>query len=159
MRETPFKTKLQSPPRWYWIALLVNMIWMNASEIWRYFAFVMPMMRTHLAEVPSVAPMNLKIFAAWGVWDTILIVSATSFFWMFFRQVGTGFLAVAGAATSFWVTVFVIFWFALINMNLASLEIALTALPLAWLELIVAAAIVRFCFVRNARAKSTGDKL
>lgn len=151
MIDVPAEKGFTSPSRWFWIALLANTIWMNVSEVWRYFVFVMPMVRTHLAEVPGVAPMSLGVFAAWGLWDTILIAAATGFFWMFFRQFGLGLLTVLAAATSFWATVFVIFWFAMINMNLASLEIAAAALPLAWLELFVAAVIVRLCVRRGDR--------
>lgn len=143
------KTELGAPPRWFWMGLIVNMIWMNISEVWRYFVFVMPMMRHHWAGVSDVAPMNLGIFAAWGAWDTILILAANGFYWMFFRQFGRGVFAVVAAATSFWAAVFVIFWLAMINMHLASIKIVATALPLAWLELVVAAVIVRFCITRQ----------
>lgn len=139
------------PTRWFWTAFLINTVWINASEVWRYFVYVMPMMRTHLSTVPDVAPMNLGVFAMWGVWDTILIAAATGYFWMFFRQFGSGLLSVLVSATTFWGAVFVIFWLAMFNMNLASPSIALTALPFAWLELAIAAAIVRYCFARSDR--------
>ena len=35
-------------PLWgraFWLTLLCNGVWINASEVFRYFAFVMPMMR------------------------------------------------------------------------------------------------------------------
>ncbi|NOY42989.1 MAG: hypothetical protein GXP26_14285 [Planctomycetes bacterium] len=53
------------------ITLLVS-IWVNVSEVFRYFAIVMPAMRRDLAAIPNVAPMNWPVFAVWGVWDTIL---------------------------------------------------------------------------------------
>ena len=42
--------------------LLANFVWINASEVFRYFAFVMPMMRQALPQVPDVAPMSVAIF-------------------------------------------------------------------------------------------------
>jgi hypothetical protein len=49
-------------------------VWINASEIFRYFTLVMPMTRETLATVPNVAPMNLPVFLVWGLWDTLLVV-------------------------------------------------------------------------------------
>ena len=43
------------------------------------------------------------------------------------------------AATLFWFAVFVILWLGLYNLNLATVRIVFAALPLAWLEMVVAA--------------------
>ena len=60
-------------------AILINFVWINASEIFRYFVFVMPMMRDAFPSVPDVAPMNLAVFMVWGLWDCVLIAVATLF--------------------------------------------------------------------------------
>ena len=62
--ENPQTTRHLAPST---MALIVNFIWINASEVFRYFAFVMPMMREAFPMVPNVAPMNLPVFMIWGV--------------------------------------------------------------------------------------------
>lgn len=135
----------------FWFALAANMIWMNASEVWRYFTFVMPMMRAEFPQVADIAPMNIAIFLRWAVWDMILILAATGFFWLMLERFGARLANALFAATAFWAGVFVIFWFAMLNMSLAAPDIVLTALPLAWLELAVAALIVNACLRRAGR--------
>ena len=44
-------------------ALLVTTVWINASQVFRYFVFVMPMMHEALSGVGNFAPMDLIIFA------------------------------------------------------------------------------------------------
>ena len=53
------------------ITLIVS-IWVNISEVFRYFVFVMPSMRTYFAGRVGIAEMDLSIFAIWGLWDTVL---------------------------------------------------------------------------------------
>ena len=129
--------------RAFLFALLVNTVWINASEVFRYFVFVMPMMREALPEVGNVAPMDFVVFASWGVWDTILVIVATSSIWVMYDRFGSELRIALLAATGLWLGIFAILWLGLYNMNLATLEIILIALPLAWLEMFVAALIVR----------------
>lgn len=57
-------------------------IWINLSEILRYFTFVMPMTRHTLHMVPNVAPMNLAVFLVWGLWDTLLTLTVVWIYWL-----------------------------------------------------------------------------
>jgi hypothetical protein len=132
------------------IAFLLNMLWMNASEVFRYFAFVMPMMRRTLGVVPDVAPMNIPVFLIWGLWDTILIVIATGFSWLVLERFGASVRTAVVAGTSVWAAVFVLFWVGLWNMNLATPAVMAVALPLAWCELVVAALIARWAMRRKS---------
>lgn len=127
------------------MALIVNFIWINASEVFRYFAFVMPMMREAFPMVPDVAPMNLPVFMIWGVWDTILVLTATLLPWMAMKVYGASALRAVLYGTGVWMSVFVILWLGLYNMNLATGEVLAIALPMAWVEMTVAALIV-WCF-------------
>ncbi|WP_245912957.1 hypothetical protein [Litoreibacter ponti] len=124
------------------MALFVNFVWINASEVFRYFAFVMPMMREAFSVVPDVAPMNVPVFLIWGVWDTILVIAATLLPWMAMRVFGASFARAVLYGTGVWFAVFVILWLGLYNMNLATLPVLFTALPLAWLEMVVASVVV-----------------
>ena len=134
-------------------ALIVNFLWINASEVFRYFVFVMPMMRDAFPMLPDIAPMNLSVFLIWGVWDTILVITATLLPWLAMTSFG----ASAGRAvlygTGVWMSVFVILWLGLYNMNLATPRVLAVALPLAWLEMVVASLIV-WWFAPKAEAKA-----
>ena len=123
-------------------ALALNFVWMNASEVFRYFAFVMPMMREALPQIDSVAPMDLGVFLVWGLWDAILVAAVTGFVWIFLDRFGAGLRQALIGATLIWLTVFGLLWLGIFNMGLATVEILAVALPLAWAELAIAGLIV-----------------
>ena len=131
------------------VALIVNFVWINASEVFRYFAFVMPMMREAFPMVPDVAPMNLPVFMIWGVWDTILILTATLLPWMAMKVFGASAFRAVCYGTGVWMSVFVILWLGLYNMNMATFGIIAIALPMAWVEMVIAALIVWWFTARD----------
>lgn len=148
---TVFSTSPQNP---LMMALAVNFVWINASEVFRYFALIMPMMRAEFTMVPDVAPMNVPTFLIWGVWDVILVAAATFIPWLYLQQVGGGGCNAVLAGTGVWLSIFVILWLGLFNMNLATPTIVATALSLAWVEMCVAALVVWwFCF-RSGKDKA-----
>ncbi|MEM8540250.1 MAG: hypothetical protein AAGF25_04770 [Pseudomonadota bacterium] len=149
MTNTTIKEPTSNIPNSFWIAIGLNMVWINLSEVFRYFAFVMPMMRDAFPMLPSVAPMNIPVFLIWGIWDTILVVSVCAIAWLSLTKFGTTMLMVLLTATGIWASIFVILWLGLFNMNLASPSIVLVALPLAWLEMFVAVIIVRWAMMRE----------
>ena len=138
-----------APAKSIWPALAVNFVWINLSEVFRYFIFVMPMMREALPGVPGVAPMNLGVFMIWGVWDTILVFCVTLLSWLFLERFGNSVRVAVAAGTFCWLAIFVILWLGLYNMNLTTAKIAATALPLAWLEMVIAAMVVRWRMLRS----------
>ena len=123
-------------------ALAVNFVWINLSEVVRYFALVMPMMREAFPQIPDVAPMSLPVFLVWGLWDLILIGAVTGFCWLFVERFGASWANGVLAGSCAWAGIFGILWLGLWNMNLATPAILVTALPLAWIELAVAGLIV-----------------
>lgn len=133
----------------FMMALTVNFLWINISEVVRYFAFVMPLMRDAFSMLPDVAPMNLRVFLIWGVWDTILVVTATLLPWMAMKVFGASALRAVIYGTGVWMAVFVILWLGLYNMNLTTLSVLAIALPLAWIEMVIAALIVWWITARN----------
>lgn len=135
-------------------ALLLNTLWINASEVFRYFVFVMPMMRAAFPEIPDIAPMSLPVFLFWGLWDTILIITVTAFGWLMFTQFGHSMRVTFAIATALWLAIFGILWLGLWNMNLATIPILVAALPLAWLELVIATFITRHFHGRAVRLRT-----
>jgi hypothetical protein len=141
------------PMRPFLMACLIVSVWVNASEVFRYFLFVMPMIRSSLSMVPDVAPMNLGVFLIWGIWDTILVAMAVLVYWLWSAQFGSGLQSIVVSGTLSWLFFFVLFWVGLMNMRLAGLDMLAIALPLAWLELVIASAIAEWSFRRFARSQ------
>lgn len=144
--ENPEATRRLAP---FTLALIVNFIWINASEVFRYFAFVMPMMREAFPLVPDVAPMNLPVFMIWSVWDTIVVLTATLLPWMAMKVFGASAMRALLYGTGVWMSVFVILWLGLYNMNMATADVLAFALPMAWVEMVVAALIVWWFTAQN----------
>jgi len=63
----------------FWIVFLLNALWINVSEVFRYFAFVIPMLRRSFPEIENIAPMDFAVFARWGIRETILVFAVTGF--------------------------------------------------------------------------------
>jgi hypothetical protein len=125
-------------------AFLLNLLWVNTSEIFRYFAFVKPMMTAAFPQLPDIVPLNLPVFLSWCVWDTILVAAVTGFTWLYLDRFGGGLQNAFMAGTCAWVAMFLLLWLGLWNMNLTPAKVALVALPLAWIEMVVAAALVNW---------------
>jgi len=132
-----------------WFALLLNFVWINLSEVFRYFVFVKPMMQEALPALPDVAPMSVPIFLIWGVWDTILVISVTLIAVLALDRLGSAPGTIFKVATGIWVSIFVILWLGLYNMNLAPPEVLLVALPLAWFEMFAAVHLVAYAMRRS----------
>jgi hypothetical protein len=130
--------KERFPVRAFLLTCAIVSIWINASEIFRYFVFVMPMTRQTLAMVPDVAPMNLPVLLTWGLWDTLLVAMSVTLTWLYARAFGVSLRSAVIAGTLAWLFFFVLFWVAMLNMNLAGAATAAITLPLAWIELVVA---------------------
>jgi hypothetical protein len=139
------------------LTCVITSLWVNASEIFRYFVFVKPMMRSALsAAVPGVAPMDLPVFLIWSAWDTVLVLMSVLFYWLYAQQFGTTLKSALVAGTLNWLFFFVLFWVGLMNMGLAQRGLIAIALPLAWLECVVACWIAQKCFLRFSAAGSRG---
>ena len=136
-------------PKGFGVALGVNTLWVNVSEIFRYFVFVMPMMRQTFPNVSDIAPINASVFGLWMVWDTVLILLITGLTWLFMAQLGRRFQTAMYAGATVWCAVFVMFWLALFNMNLATWDMICIAWPLSGLEMLIAAWIVYRCYPKT----------
>ncbi len=123
-------------------AFLANFVWINFSEVVRYFLIVRPMLQEALVGQGGVAPMNLGIFALWGIWDMVLIAAATGFYWLWQDRFGEGARQILLASVAFTVTIFGLIWLGVANMGLAPYTMIAAALPLAWLEQAIACWIV-----------------
>jgi hypothetical protein len=136
--------------RQFIVVTLIVSVWVNVSEVFRYFVIVMPETRAFLSMVPNIAPMNWPVFLIWGAWDTMLTASIVFTFWLVAQRFGNNTRSIIIAGLASWAAFFVLFWVGMVNMSLAEPKLALIALPLALLETIVAAFIASRLYARNA---------
>ena len=120
------------------VVVLWVSIWVNLSEVFRYFVIVMPETRAFLSMVPDIAPMDIKVFLIWGLWDTLLTASIVFMYWLVAGTFGHNHRSVIIAAVASWCFFFVLFWVGMYNMSLAEAGLAVIALALALLETLVA---------------------
>ena len=136
-------------PKAFWLALGLNIIWINLSEVARYFGLVKPMLHDAFPEADHIAAVTPAIFASWMIWDTILILAATGFFWIYLQQFGATIRNVVLGSICFTVPVFGLLWLGVVNMGLAPSSFLWAALPLAWIEQLIAAYIVYWAIRRD----------
>ena len=122
----------------YIIVVLITSIWINASEVFRYFVLVMPAIKdTYVGTGRQVAEMNATIFSIWGLWDTILTAVLVFVVWLYAQTFGNNKRSVLKSSTVVWISIFVVFWIAAANMGLSTWQILLITLPLSWLEMLI----------------------
>jgi len=124
------------------LSFLWASLWVNASEVARYFLLVMPEVRLELAALPGVAPMSVPVFLVWGVWDSLLVVMLVTLTWLVTERFGRAWRHAVSAGTLAWLFFFGLFWLAMVNMALASPGLAASALLWAWVEMVTGAGIV-----------------
>ena len=130
------------------IIIFITSIWINISEVFRYFLIVMPEMKSFLHMVPNVADMNLGIFALWGIWDTVLSTLVVFSFWLMAEKFGYSKKTALWAGTFSWFWLFFMFWFASANMNLSSWSFVIIPMVLSWIEMSIASHIALILFKR-----------
>jgi len=123
---------------------VLTYVWLNVSEVFGYFILVMPMTRGAMLPVADAAPIDLPVFLIWGAWDILLFVCVSTIAWLYLERFGGGWRRILLAGTLLWAAIFCSFWLATWNMNMTAARVPLAALPLAWLEMIVAAAILEW---------------
>jgi hypothetical protein len=130
------------------LTTLIVSIWVNISEVFRYFVIVKPMMQEYLAMLPGAIPMNWTVFAIWGIWDTILTSLVVFIYWLVAQRFGNNLMSTIISATTSWALFFLLFWLGMVNMGLSPISVALIALPLSLLEMIVASWILSKLYAR-----------
>lgn len=118
------------------VTIMVS-IWINISEIFRYFIIVMPRVKAFFEYKTGIAEMNVIIFSIWGIWDTLL-TAILVYITLLLTQNNKDILKSSLASgTLVWLSTFVIFWLATANMGLCEWGLLLIVLPLSLFEMIV----------------------
>ena len=131
------------------VITIITSLWVNASEVFRYFVLVRPEMHEYLSVVPNVADMNWGIFAIWGLWDTLLTALYVFLFWLCAQTFGNNLKSVVISGFMSWCFFFVLFWVGMANMNLSSWSYLFIVLPLALIETLVAEFIASKLYLRK----------
>lgn len=142
MTDTVSSNRRKPIPKAFWHALLLCFIWINLSEVARFFLLIKPMLHDAFPNAAHIGAVTPLIFASWMVWDTILILAATGFYWMYLSQFGQSLKIALLGASAFTVSVFGLVWLGIVNMGLAPIDFIWAALPLAWIEQATAALLV-----------------
>lgn len=136
------------------IIVLLTSIWVNASEVFRYFVIVMPRVKDYWNDLESVADMNWIIFGIWGIWDTILTAMTVFLFWLYAQRFGNNNRSVVSSAILAWIFFFVLYWVGAANMGFSDWSILWIVLPLSLIELIIANFIASKLYKRFEYAKA-----
>lgn len=137
------------PWKAFLLTTLTASLWVHASEHFRYMLFVRPMLMESLSMVPGVAPMNLPVFLSWGTWNTMLAAMTVLTYWFYAQVFGHSVRSAVIAGTLSWLSSFVFFWHAFVNLGLARLADIFVEPPMSWVELVVASLIAFYCFSRS----------
>ena len=147
MQQSEFKLKP------FIIIVLITSIWVNASEVFRYFLFVMSRVKTCWNNLETVADMNWIIFGIWGIWDTLLTAMTVFLFWLYAQRFGNNIRSVISSAVLAWIFFFVLYWVGAANMGYSDWSILWITLPLSLIELIIANFIAAKLYQRFDHAK------
>jgi len=131
------------------IVTLIVSIWINISEVFRYFVFVRPRMKSFFTGRAGIAEIDLRIFSIWGFWDPLLTAVVVLVFWLYARAYGNTWKSVFVSGIIVWCAVFVIFWVATANMGLSSWGILFITLPLSLVEMVVGAWLASKLYATN----------
>jgi len=132
------------------IVTLITSLWVQASEIFRYFILVIPRVKTFWNDLDTIAHMDIPIFLIWGVWGTVLTGMVVYFFWLYAQVYGNNRKSIWISGILSWMFFFVLFWIGAANMGYSDWSILWITLPLSLIELIVASWIASLLFKRYA---------
>jgi hypothetical protein len=119
--------------------VLITSIWVNISEVFRYFVIVVPALKKYLAVLSDFAPVNWSVVLVWGVWDTILTAGIVFITWLCYKTYGKSTKSILTAGVVSWAMFFLLYWVGMANMNLTKVDLLAYTLPLSLLETTVGA--------------------
>lgn len=129
---------------------LITSIWVNISELVRYFGYVRPKMQDFFPYIPEMGKIwDIQILAVWGIWDTLITALYVFLFWLCAQVFGNNKKSIIISGVMSWAFFFVLYWVASANMFLAEWSNLLVVLPMALLETLVASYIASKLYMRN----------
>ncbi len=130
---------------------LITSIWVNASELVRYFSYVRPKMQAFFPYIPEMGKiLDIQILAVWGFWDSLITVLYVFLFWLCAQVFGNTWKSIVISGVMSWAFFFVLYWVGTANMLLADWSDLLVVLPMALLETLVASYIASRLYLRQS---------
>ena len=130
---------------------LITSLWVNASELVRYFGYVRPRMQEYFSYIPQMGKIwDIQILAVWGFWDALITALYVFLFWLCAQVFGNTRKAIVISGVMSWSFVFVLYWVATANMFLAEWSTLFVVLPLALLETLVASYIASKLYLKKS---------
>ena len=92
------------------IITLITSIWVNISELIRYFAYVRPEMIEYFPSIQNMGEIwNFQILLVWGFFDTLLVVLYVFLFWLSAQVFGNNRKSILISGFMSWSFFFVLF--------------------------------------------------
>lgn len=133
------------------VITLITSLWVNVSELVRYFGYVRPQMQEYFPFIPEMGKIwDVQILAVWTFWDVLITVLYVFLFWLCAQVYGNNRKAIIISGVMSWAFVFVLYWLATANMFLAEWSTLLVVLPLALVETIVASYIASKLYAKKS---------
>lgn len=131
------------------IITLLTSIWVNISEVARYFIYVKGKMDSFLHMVPNIGLIwDVEVLIIYAVWDTLITAYFVFIFCLCMKVFGNNMKAIFVSALTSWMF-FVLFWLILIGMQLGEWSTMITILPFTLLETIVASYIASRLYAKR----------
>ncbi len=133
------------------IITLLTSIWVNVSELVRYFGYVRPEMQEYFPFISNMGVIwDVQIIAVWAFFDTLLVALYVYLFWLCAQVFGNNRKSILISGFMSWCFFFVLFWVGSANMYLSNWSTLLVVLPLALLETLVASYIASKLYLRKS---------
>jgi len=131
---------------------LITSIWVNISELIRYFGYERPQMQDYFPSIPNMGRIwDMQIIFVWGFWDTLITFLYVFLFWLCAQVFGNNRKSVLISGFMSWAFGFVLYWVASANMYLASWSSLPVVLSMAFFETLVASYIASRLYLRKNR--------
>ncbi len=130
------------------IVMLLTSIWIHAAEVARAMLVAFPMMEEFYAGKIDIGPMGVSNAIIWGVWDTMIASTLVFIYWLCAQVFGRNLKSIFISATVTTLATIGVFWVGSVNSGLGTWDMAFVLIPIAWVEMLIAAKIAERLYAR-----------
>lgn len=114
---------------------VLTIIWIQIIEMARYFLLEKEILRNYWGDAPVAIETDFT-FAIWGIWGLLIAFGLLTVLWLTSEKCGYTYKSALMAGTFSWLTMFVVLWVAMANLQFIPWSALSVALPLSFLELV-----------------------
>ncbi|WP_394245633.1 hypothetical protein [Vibrio astriarenae] len=130
------------------IVMLLTSIWIHVAEVARAMLVAFPMMEEFYAGKIDIGPMGVSNALIWGLWDTMMASTLVFIYWLCAQVFGRSSKSIFISATVTTIATIGVFWVGSVNSGLGTWGMAFILIPIAWVEMLIAAKIAERLFAR-----------